>query len=329
MIIGVLLGYYVPSIHSIIDTVQIADVSLPIAIGLLWMMYPVLCKVKYETLFKVFQEKRLIRYIAVALLLNVIIAPALMTALAWATLPDLPEHRSGVILVGAASCIAMVLVWNQLAQGDSEYCAILVAINSIIQILLYSPLAYFYIVIVGRESSLEVNMWLVTRSVLIFLGIPLVAGLLTRIILRKFFGSSWYESRFLPIIGPFSLLGLLFTVIIMFSSQGKRIVDNIAPVFRVSVPLILYFVIFFFAVFYACYRLRIPYPLAVTQSFTASSNNFELAISVAIATYGIDSNQALATVVGPLIEVPVLLSLVYVCKWAKIRWPVNEQNPPL
>ncbi|KAJ3041609.1 hypothetical protein HK097_002223, partial [Rhizophlyctis rosea] len=345
MVVGVLLGVYVPSVQSVLHSSTIADVSLPIAIGLLWMMYPVLwydlplmikplshrlmsatpkSKVRYEHLPTLFRTRKFYRIIFLSLILNWIIAPLIMSALAWATLPDLPEYRTGIMLVGVARCIAMVLIWNHLAGGDAEWCAVLVAMNSILQVLLYSPFAYFYAVIVGKGDKVNVDMWLVTRSVLIFLGIPLLAGFLTRLILRRvlqrWLGPKWYDEKFLPLIGPTSLLGLLFTILVMFALQGKRIVSEIGPVFRVAVPLTLYFLITFALTLLLCRHLRLSYSLSVTQSFTAASNNFELAIAVAVATYGIDSPQALATVIGALIEVPILLGLVFAVGAFRYRW---------
>ncbi|KAI8086456.1 sodium bile acid symporter family-domain-containing protein [Halteromyces radiatus] len=320
MILGVLLGVYVPSVKEKLNTVTLADVSLPTAIGLLWMMYPVLCKVRYEALVIILKEKDIKRQIMISLIINWIIAPLFMTAIAWATLPDLPEYRSGVILVGTARCIAMVLIWNNLAGGDIEYCAILVAINSLLQIGLYGPLSYFYVVIVGHGSDVGINMWIVVRSVLVFLGIPLLAAVITRLTLRRVFGKQWYDNKFLPTIGFTSLLGLLFVIVVMFSSQGYEIVHDIGNVFRVMVPLVVYFAIIFFATLYLCHYLCIPYPTAVTQCFTAASNNFELAIAVAVGSYGIDSKEALAATIGPLIEVPVLVALVYVIMSLRTKW---------
>ncbi|TPX62782.1 hypothetical protein SpCBS45565_g06944 [Spizellomyces sp. 'palustris'] len=329
MALGVLLGYFVPSIRTVLNSSTIVDVSLPIAIGLLWMMYPVFCKVKYEKLSKIFQTTGVFRNLASSVLFNWLLAPLMMAALAWATLPDLSTYRTGVLLVGVARCIAMVLIWNELAGGDREWCAVLIALNSILQVVLYGPLAYFYTVIIGKGSSIDIDMWLVTRSVLIFLGIPLLAGFLTRFVLchlcRGFLGETWYERKFLKWIGPTSLLGLLFTIVVMFALQGRRIIDNINGVLRVAVPLILYFCIIFALALLACAYLRMPYRTAVTQSFTAASNNFELAIAVAVATFGIDSQEALATVIGPLIEVPVLLGLVYLSLWFRPHYPVVEE----
>ncbi|KAJ3209242.1 hypothetical protein HDU67_006304 [Dinochytrium kinnereticum] len=329
--LGLVLGYFVPSVRSALDSNKIADVSIPIAVGLLWMMYPVLCKVKYERLPTLLKSKSTVNILSMSLLLNVIVAPLIMTALAWMTLPDLPNHRTGIILVGVARCIAMVLIWNQLAGGDAEWCAILVAVNAILQLLLFGPTAYFLCVIVGKgDPSYRIDLWLITRSVLIFLGIPLLAGVVTRVVLRFVMGwrwkgaAKWYDETFLKFIGPTSLLGLLFTIVVMFALQGERIVKDFTSVLRVSVPLLLYFTIVFSGTFLLClYFTRTPHALAVTQSFTAAGNNFELAIAVAVASYGIDSKEALATVIGPLIEVPVLLGLVHLAVAVKGRYDAH------
>ncbi|KAJ3144237.1 hypothetical protein HDU89_008636 [Geranomyces variabilis] len=317
MVLGVLLGNYVPSVGTILGSTTIAEVSLPIAIGLLWMMYPVFCKVRYEQLGSLFRSKQAGRNIVFSLIANWIVAPLLMAALAWAALPDLPSYRVGILLVGVARCIAMVLIWNDLAGGDPEWCAVLVAVNSILQVLLFSPLAYFYAVVIGKGTGLNINMWL--------------AGFMTRLILRnmtrKMIGPEWYDQKFLRFIAPTSLLGLLFTIIVMFALQGQSIVEQIGEVMRVCVPLVLYFCIAFSACFTACGYFRTPYALAVTQSFTAASNNFELAIAVAVATYGIESQEALATVIGPLVEVPVLLGLVYLSLYLRRFYPeVDARN---
>ncbi|CAI5954476.1 unnamed protein product [Closterium sp. NIES-64] len=325
MIIGVLLGYYVPAIRDAWETVSVANVSLPIAIGLWWMMYPVLCKVRFELLPKLSRSWGLLFHIGISLAVNWVFAPLLMTGLAWATLPDQAGLRSGIILVGIARCIAMVLIWNHLAGGNAEFCAILVAVNSILQVILYSPLAIFYIDVVSHGGSVDVSFWTVAKSVLIFLGVPLVAAVITRFTLRALLGAKWYDDKFLPWFGPTALIGLLFTIFVMFSLQGQNIGNNIGKVARVAVPLLIYFGIVFFSVLALCWRLGFAYCDAVTQSFTAGSNNFELAIAVAVASYGIGSDEALAAVVGPLIEVPVLIGLVYVTLWIrqKLQWKNN------
>jgi len=300
------------------------------------MMYPILCKVRFERLHHSFRTKSLWKQVGFSLVVNWIIAPFFMVrlftrgsgvcertlttccqlALAWAFLPDEKGLREGLILVGIARCIAMVLIWTGLAGGDSEYCAILVAINSILQMVLFAPLALLFIEDISHASEkVDVDYVPVAKSVGVFLGIPLGAAILTRFTLRKLIGEDRYEKRFLTWIGPLSLLGLLFTIIVLFGSQGRRVVHQITSVLRVAAPLVVYFAVIFGATLCVCRRLGFSYGLACTQSFTAASNNFELAIAVAIATFGVDSDQALAATVGPLIEVPVLLGLVYVVRW--------------
>lgn len=312
MALAIVIGYYAKGIKKRLQVVELASVSLPIAVGLWVMMYPVLCKVRYETLFKTAKTGGLGRNILLSLVLNWLVGPALMTGLAWATLPDLSEYRSGVILVGIARCIAMVLIWNELAKGDGQLCAVLVAINSIMQMVLYTPLSLFYLKVVSRGQGVDVSAWEIARSVLLFLGVPLAAGVITRYSLRYTVGRKWYDTKFIPFIAPWALVGLLYTIFVMFSIQARQIVDNIGDVARVAVPMLLYFTIVFFSTLWICRRLGVQYSDAVTQSFTASSNNFELAIAVAVGSFGIDSKEALAATIGPLIEVPVLLALVYV-----------------
>ncbi|KAI9207251.1 sodium bile acid symporter family-domain-containing protein [Polychytrium aggregatum] len=326
MVTGILLGKFVPSVQAAFNQSTIVDVSVPIAVGLLWMMYPVLCKVRYEELPQLFKSQHAVKTITTSLLVNWIFCPFVMTAFAWATLPDLPGFREGIVLVGVARCIAMVLIWNELSGGDTEWCAIIVAVNSILQVLIFSPAAYFFCVIVGGGSNISIDLWLVTRSVLVFLGIPLLAGIVTRFSLRPTLGSKWYDEKFLPVIGPTSLLGLLYTIVVMFSLQGNRIIDDFGSVARVAVPLVLYFGTVFTATFALCALQRVPYELAATQSFTAAGNNFELAIAIAIATYGVNSQQALSTVIGPLIEVPILLGLVHLSLFIKDRYESVRQR---
>ncbi|KAJ3348427.1 hypothetical protein HDU83_001312 [Entophlyctis luteolus] len=317
MVIGTLIGHNVPTAASTLNSGSIADISIPIFIGLLCMMYPVLCKVKYESLHSILSHKDAKKVIFFSLIVNVVIAPLVMTGLAWATLPDLPHERTGVILVGTARCIAMVLIWNQLAGGDSEWCAILVTVNAFFQLFLYGPMAYFLSVTISGGDGIEmVSMWLTIRSVLLFLGIPLAGGMLTRFFLRYLLNKqSWYDNKFLPFIGPLALIGLLYTIAIMFILQGNEIVTHIPNALRTAVPLLLYFAIMFTATFIASlYLTKSLFSIAVTQSFTAVGNNFELAIAVAVATYGIDSKEAFSAVIGPLIEVPVLLGLVFVAR---------------
>ncbi|EFJ28165.1 arsenite efflux protein-like protein [Selaginella moellendorffii] len=320
MVSAVLVGYYVKSVRDAFQVATIASVSLPIAVGLWVMMYPVLCKVRYELLGKMLAGGALVKSLALSFLLNWLLCPALMTGLAWATLPDLPGYRRGVILVGIARCIAMVLVWNDLAKGDPELCAILVAFNSLLQIILYGPLSLFFLEVLSRDTGIHVGMWEVAKSVLLFLGAPLAAGMITRAVLCSSLGKRWYETKFLPIIGPFALLGLLYTIFVMFSLQAHHIVGNLDKVARVAVPLAIYFGIVFAATVGLCLLMKVSYEQSVTQAFTASSNNFELAIAVAVGVFGIDSSEALAATMGPLLEVPILLALVYVMLWGKSKF---------
>ncbi|KAI9313195.1 arsenical-resistance protein [Dichotomocladium elegans] len=329
MIVGVVIGYYVPGVQAAFQTVQFNSVSVPIAVGLLVMMYPVLCKVQYERLPTILTTRRVWIQIGISIFINWVIGPIVMTALAWATLPDLPGFRTGVVMVGLARCIAMVLIWNHLAGGDADYCALLVAINSILQIALFSPYAALFINIIpswfgaAPDTAVNVQVESVAISVLIYLGIPLAAGAITRFSLMYIVGREAYEKKFIPWVGPWALIGLIYTIVVMFANQGHQIIENIGSVFRVAVPLFVYFIIMFFVPFFVLKYVGIPYDVVVTQSFTAGSNNFELAIAVAVGTYGIQSEQALAATIGPLIEVPVLLVLTYVSllfekrlKWA-------------
>lgn len=278
------------------------------------MMYPILCKVKYETLHHAFRTRQIWVQIGFSLIINWIVAPLLMLALSWAFLPDEPSLREGLILVGIARCIAMVLIWTGLAGGDNEYCAILVAINSFLQMVLFAPLAVLYITVISGGDSSGIDYEVVAKSVAVFLGIPLGAAIVTRFGLRKVAGGEWYDRVFIRYLSPWSLIGLLFTILVLFASQGSNVVTQIVSVVRVSAPLIVYFSIIFFLTLLVCHRLGFGYKLSCTQAFTAASNNFELAIAVAVATYGPNSQQALAATVGPLIEVPVLLALVYIVK---------------
>ncbi|KAI9026988.1 arsenical-resistance protein [Hyaloraphidium curvatum] len=327
MIVGVLLGVYVPGVQEALGgpgTPHIADVSLPIALGLWLMMLPVLTKVRYELLGLILKEKQVAKELAISTFLNWVIGPALMTGLAWACLPDLPNYRAGVIMVGLARCIAMVLIWNQLADGDPELCAVTVALNSILQILLYAPLAMLYLgpsYLAGASG-----FWLVAKSVLIFLGVPLVLGVILRYSLILIFSRSWLDKKFLPYFGPVALLALVYTVIVLFASQGPQIVSQIGAVARTAVPMLIYFCLMWAASFAIAWYTYAPYAYAVTQAFTASSNNFELAIAVAVSTFGYQSEQALAATVGPLIEVPVLLALVYVARWARTKWYADRDR---
>ncbi|KAE8351246.1 sodium bile acid symporter family-domain-containing protein [Aspergillus coremiiformis] len=310
MAIGIILGNFVPNTGPALQKGKFVGVSIPIAVGLLVMMYPILCKVRYERLHHVFRTREIWVQIALSVVINWIIAPFFMLALAWAFLPDEPELRQGLILVGLARCIAMVLIWTGLAGGDNEYCALLVAINSLLQIVLFAPMGVFFIRVISGDA-IHFEYSTAAKSVAVFLGIPLAAALLTRFSLRRTAGARWYDQVFLKWISPWSLIGLLFTILVLFASQGRQVVHQIVSVVRVAAPLLVYFAVIFFATLSLAYKMGLGYRLAATQSFTAASNNFELAIAVAVATFGENSNQALASTVGPLIEVPVLLGLVY------------------
>ena len=321
MALGLLLGRFVPGIADVLDAVTIGSVSLPIALGLLIMMYPVLAKVRYNETRRVTGDKRLL---TASLVMNWIVGPALMFALGWLLLPDLPEYRTGLIIVGLARCIAMVLIWNELACGDREAAAVLVAINSVFQVIAFGALGWFYLQVLPGWLGLETttagfSVWAITLSVLVFLGIPLVAGFLTRTIGERRLGRERYESRVLPRIGPWALYGLLFTIVVLFALQGEQITSPPWDVARIALPLIIYFVITFGVSFLAGRALHLGYAKTTTLAFTAAGNNFELAIAVAIGTFGVTSGQALAGVVGPLIEVPALVALVYVALWAGRR----------
>jgi len=322
MAIGLGTGRLIPDLNDWLDTVKIGTVSLPIAIGLLAMMYPVLAKVRYSQVGEVAADRRLM---VTSLVLNWLVGPALMFALAWLLLADLPEYRTGLIIVGLARCIAMVLIWNDLACGDREAAAVLVALNSIFQIVAYAVLGYFYLELLpdwlGLDTaSLDVSMWEIAQIVLIFLGIPLAAGYLTRRWGEARRGREWYEAQFLPRIGPWALYGLLFTVVILFALQGETITSRPIDVARIAVPLLAYFALMWGVSFALGLRLGFSYEKNTTVSFTAAGNNFELAIAVAVGVFGVTSGQALAGVVGPLIEVPVLVGLVYVALWARRRF---------
>ncbi|KAM5532850.1 hypothetical protein V8D89_013491 [Ganoderma adspersum] len=369
MVVGVLIGNYVPGVQAAFDTARFQSVSARLIV----MMWPILTKVRYEALPKLLPTRHMLTHVLLSLLLNWIVAPFLMLALAWAALPDLPTYRTGVIMVGLARCIAMVMVWNALARGDGEYCAVLVVLNSLLQIVLYAPFALLFVNVLGGgggvEQTLHVSYGNVAISVLIYLGIPLAAGITTRFLMLRLTSRRFFEATFLPYFGPLALLGLLYTIVVMFAYQGHHIVHNLGPVFRVFVPLVLYFVVMWsaaFALVWWCARRAAAgnandgtgggesreegtepevegrtqtghsntpagggtrkadwsYEMAVVQSFTAASNNFELAIAVTIAVYGVGSDQALAATIGPLVEVPVLLGLTWVALWLRqrLRW---------
>jgi ACR3 family arsenite transporter len=322
MALGLGLGRLIPDLNDWLDTVKIGNVSLPIAIGLLAMMYPVLAKVRYSQIGEIATDRKLM---VTSLVLNWVIGPALMFTLAWLLLADLPEYRTGLIIIGLARCIAMVLIWNDLACGDREAAAVLVALNSVFQIVAYSILGYFYLDLLPTwlgldTATLDVSMWDIAKIVLVFLGIPLAGGYLTRRWGERTRGVEWYESRFLPRLAPWALYGLLFTVVILFALQGETITARPLDVLRIALPLLAYFGIMWGVSFALGLRLKLSYEKNTSVAFTAASNNFELAIAVAIGVFGVTSGEALAGVVGPLIEVPVLVGLVYVALWARKRF---------
>ncbi|RSM75724.1 arsenical-resistance protein [Amycolatopsis sp. WAC 01375] len=319
---GLLLGSVIPGLQGVLDAVKIGQVSLPIALGLLLMMYPVLAKVRYDKLDTVTKDKRTM---VLSLVLNWILGPALMFALAWLMLPDLPEYRTGLIIVGLARCIAMVIIWNDLACGDREAAAVLVALNSVFQVVMFGVLGWFYLDLLpgwlGLDTaSIDFSPWEIALSVVIFLGIPLAAGYLSRRIGERSKGRDWYEGEFLPKIGPIALYGLLFTIVILFALQGDNITSRPFDVARIALPLLVYFAIMWIGGYLLGKASGLSYERTTTLAFTAAGNNFELAIAVAIGVFGVTSGQALAGVVGPLIEVPVLVALVYVSLWLRKRW---------
>ena len=330
MVIGLALGRFIPGLNTALEAVKIGEVSLPIAIGLLVMMFPVLAKVRYDETHRVAGDRRLM---ATSLVLNWLVGPALMFALAWALLPDLPEYRTGLIIVGLARCIAMVFIWNDLACGDREAAAVLVAINSVFQVVAFGALGWFYLQVLPSwlglpTTSADFSVWSIVGSVLVFLGVPLLAGFLTRTLGERAKGREWYEGEFLPRIGPWALYGLLFTIVLLFSLQGDAITSNPWDVARIALPLLAYFVVMFSVSFFASKGVGLNYAKSTTVAFTAAGNNFELAIAVAIGTFGVTSGQALAGVVGPLIEVPVLVGLVYVCLWAGRKFFPGDPTVP-
>ena len=323
MAAGLLLGRLIPGLGDGLSAVEVDGISLPIAIGLLIMMSPVLAKVRYDRLDSVTGDRRLL---IGSLVLNWLLGPALMFALAWLLLPDLPEYRTGLIIVGLARCIAMVIIWNDLACGDREAAAVLVALNSIFQVVMFAVLGWFYLSVLPgwlglEQTTIDTSPWQIAKSVLIFLGIPLVAGFLTRRLGERYRGRDWYESKLIPRIGPWALYGLLFTIVILFALQGDQITSRPWDVVRIAIPLLAYFAIMWGGGYLYGRVAGLGYQRTTTLAFTAAGNNFELAIAVAIATYGATSGQALAGVVGPLIEVPVLVGLVYVSLALRNRFP--------
>lgn len=331
MAVGLVLGKGFPGLTGALDSFTIGSVSVPIAVGLLVMMYPVLAKVRYSETSRITADRKLL---GASLVMNWVLGPALMFALAWLLLPDLPEYRTGLIIVGLARCIAMVLIWNDLACGDREAAAVLVAINSVFQVFAFAALGWFYLQTLpgwlGLETtSAEFSMTAITVSVLVFLGIPLVAGFATRQIGERTKGRDWYESTFLPKIGPWALYGLLFTIVLLFALQGEAITGNPLDVVRIALPLLAYFAITFTLGMVIGRQLKLGYAKTTTLAFTAAGNNFELAIAVAIGTFGVTSGQALAGVVGPLIEVPVLVGLVYVALWAGRKYFPGDPTAPV
>jgi ACR3 family arsenite transporter len=324
--LGIALGAVFPSIADFLSELSVGTTSIPIAVGLILMMWPPLARVKYEELKGITKQPEAKKMFGVSLTLNYLVGPILMFCLAWIFLPDQPEFRIGLILTGLARCIAMVIVWNTLAEGDSEYAAILVALNSVFQIALYAFYAYFLIAIAsdwvspGSGQEVTISMWDVAQSVLIYLGIPFLLGIATRYILLPRKGASWYNENLMPKLAKVSLLALLFTIVVMFAFKGEYIIDQPLDVVRIAIPLLFYFLIMFFLSFGLSIKLKFDYPHATAQSFTAASNNFELAIAVAIGVFGIGSLVAFAAVIGPLIEVPVLISLVNVAFWIRRKY---------
>ena len=332
MAVGVAAGYVFPNFSSTLGSLSVGTTSIPIAIGLIWMMYPPLARVRYEDLRKVVRESGAKTMLSASLVLNWLVGPLLMFVLAWVFLAGYPGLRNGLIIVGLARCIAMVIVWNNLADGDSEWAAILVALNSVFQIVFYSVLAYFYITIAsswisGQGTAVNISLFAVAQSVVVYLGIPFLGGIATRYYFLKQKGREWYETTLIPKLAPTSLVALLFTIVVMFSLQGAYIVNLPYDVLLVAVPLLTYFVIMFFASFTLGLYSKMDYPRTTTLAFTAASNNFELAIAVGVSVFGIASQEAFATVIGPLVEVPVMIGLVKLALWLQKRYFVNAVVP--